>query len=60
MRSVVRRSAVVVLSVVLAAGAFAAPRSGSGATRAVKKFIRVLGDLLTVPTPAPAPPPKQP
>ena len=61
MRSVTFRGAVLVLSVVLAAGAFAAPRTRNGPLGTVKRMIRALGDLLTVPTPAPAPPaPRQP
>lgn len=62
MRSVFLRCAVVVVSVMLAMGAFAAPpkpREGAAA-RVVKKFIRVLGDLLTVPTPGPMSGPRQP
>jgi hypothetical protein len=58
MRSVTFRGAVVVLSVVLAAGVFAAPRHDR--LGMVKRMIRALGDFITVPTPAPAPAPKQP
>ena len=60
MRSVIRRGAVVLLSVVLAAGAFAAPRNESRGVRKVKQIIRALGDFITVPTPAPTPAPTQP
>ncbi len=63
MRSVLSRSVVLLLSVSLAAGAFAGPRtepSQSRGVRTVKSIIRALGDLITVPIPAPAPPPKEP
>ena len=63
MRGVVYRGAVVLLSVLVSAGAFAAPRteqSQSRAVRTVRKIIRSLGDFITVPTPAPTPDSKQP
>jgi hypothetical protein len=63
MRGVVDRGAVVVVSVIVSAGAFAAPRAAQSqdrAIRTVRKIIRSLGDFLTVPTPAPTPAPKQP
>lgn len=61
MRSLVYRGSVLVLLVVVSAGAFAAPRpKQSGTVRTVRQFIRALGDLITVPTPAPAPGSRQP
>jgi hypothetical protein len=55
MRSVSYRGVLLVSLLVLSAGAHAAPRP----VRAVKQIIRALGDLLTVPTPAPQPPRQQ-
>ena len=55
MRGIVR-GAVVVCVLVVAAGAFAAPREPKGGmvSRIVKK-LKSLGDLITIPTPAPKP-----
>jgi hypothetical protein len=63
MRSLSSRVAVVVLSVVLSAAAVAAPRAQPvqrGPVQTVRKIIKAFGDLLTVPTPVPTPPTKQP
>lgn len=63
MRSLSSRVAEVVLSVLLSAAAVAAPRTEPARSRpvqAVKKFVRALGDFITVPIPAPAPRPQQP
>ena len=62
MRSLVYRGVVVVSAVVLATGAFAAPRTESRGARTVRKIVRVLGDFITIPigAPAPAPAPKEP
>lgn len=48
------RGLVLVVSVVLAFGVFAAPRERP-AQKFVKRVVRALGDLLTVPVPAPKP-----
>ena len=58
------RSAVLVVSAVLAFGVLGAPREAGRAARersavkVVKRVVRALGDLLTVPVPAPTPEPK--
>lgn len=57
------RGAVVVLFLVLSAAVFAGPREVRESrerpvAKAVKRIVRALGDLLTVPVGAPAPAPK--
>jgi hypothetical protein len=57
------RSAVLVVSAVLAFGVFGAPREAGrdsrerSAVKVVRRVVRALGDLLTVPVPAPTPAP---
>lgn len=58
MRRVVLRGLVLVVSAVLAFGVFAGPRGEPrGAIARLVKKVRALGDLITVPTPAPTPKP---
>ena len=58
MRRIVVRSVVAGSLLALSLTAFAAPRNPG--ERPLKRIVRALGDLITIPVPRPVPSPKQP